>query len=99
MGYKTGVISVVKDSESGPVVVVPNAGTVDYMKGEIVINAINITSTVKKDDIIEIQAVPESNDVIGLKDLYLQLDISNSTINMARDTIASGEQISELVSQ
>lgn len=94
MGYKTGVISVVKDSESGPVVVVPNAGTVDYMKGEIVINAINITSTVKKDDIIEIQAVPESNDVIGLKDLYLQLDISNSTINMARDTIASGEQIS-----
>ena len=93
-GYKTGVISVVKDSESGPVVVVPNAGTVDYMKGEIVINAINITSTVKKDDIIEIQAVPESNDVIGLKDLYLQLDISNSTINMARDTIASGEQIS-----
>ena len=94
MGYKTGVISVVKDSESGPVVVVPNAGTVDYMKGEIIINAINITSTVKKDDIIEIQAVPESNDVIGLKDLYLQLDISNSTINMARDTIASGEQIS-----
>ena len=94
MGYKTGVISVVKDSESGPVIVVPNAGTVDYMKGEIVINAINITSTVKKDDIIEIQAVPESNDVIGLKDLYLQLDISNSTINMARDTIASGEQIS-----
>lgn len=94
MGYKTGVISVVKDSESGPVVVVPNAGTVDYMKGEIIINAINITSTVKNDDIIEIQAVPESNDVIGLKDLYLQLDISNSTINMARDTIASGEQIS-----
>ena len=94
MGYKTGVISVVKDSESGPVIVVPNAGTVDYMKGKIVINAINITSTVKKDDIIEIQAVPESNDVIGLKDLYLQLDISNSTINMARDTIASGEQIS-----
>jgi hypothetical protein len=93
-GYKTGVISVVKESESGPVVVVPNAGTVDYMKGEIIINAINITSTVKNDDIIEIQAVPESNDVIGLKDLYLQLDISNSTINMARDTIASGEQIS-----
>jgi len=26
--------------------------------------------------------------------LYLQLDISNSTINMARDTITSGEQIS-----
>ena len=93
-GLEKGVISVVKDSDSGPIVVVPNAGAVDYVKGEIVINAINITGTIKSDNIIEIQAVPESNDVIGLKDLYLQLDISNSTINMARDTIASGEQIS-----
>ena len=44
--------------------------------------------------VIEIQAYPESNDIIGLKDLYLQLDISNSKINIVRDTISSGEQIS-----
>ena len=89
-----GAIAIVKESDAGPIVVVPAAGTIDYVKGEILINTINITSTVKADGIIEIQAVPESNDVIGLKDLYLQLDISNSTINMARDTISSGEQIS-----
>jgi len=29
-----------------------------------------------------------------LKDLYLIFDISKSNINMVRDTIASGEQIS-----
>jgi len=91
---ETGAIAIVKESDRGPVVVVPAAGTIDYLKGEILINTVNITSTVKLDGIIEIQAVPESNDVIGLKDLYLQLDISNSTINMARDTITSGEQIS-----
>jgi hypothetical protein len=91
---KSGTIAIVKDSDTGPIVVVPGAGTVDYVKGEILINTVNITSTDKSDGIIEIQAVPESNDVIGLKDLYLQLDVSNSTINMARDTIASGEQIS-----
>ena len=91
---QTGAIAIVKESDSGPVVVVPAAGTIDYVKGEILINTVNITSTVRNNGIIEIQAVPESNDVIGLKDLYLQLDMSNSTINMARDTITSGEQIS-----
>ena len=45
-------------------------------------------------EIIEIQAFPESNDVIGLKDLYLEFSISDSAINMVRDTITSGEQIS-----
>ena len=93
-GMQTGAIAIVKESDSGPVVVVPAAGTIDYVKGEILINTVNITSTVRNNGIIEIQAVPESNDVIGLKDLYLQLDMSNSIINMARDTITSGEQIS-----
>lgn len=93
-GLKDGSIAIVKEVDGKPVLVVPAAGSVDYVKGEILVNTVNITSTEKPDGIIEIQAVPESNDVIGLKDLYLQLDISNSTINMARDTIASGEQIS-----
>ena len=91
---KSGAIAIVKESDTGPIVVVPAAGSIDYVKGEILINTVNITSTVKLNGIIEIQAVPESNDVIGLKDLYLQLNIDNSTINMARDTITSGEQIS-----
>ncbi len=32
--------------------------------------------------------------MIGLKDLYLNFDISKSTINMVRDVIASGDEIS-----
>ena len=44
--------------------------------------------------IIEIQAYPESNDVIGLKDLYLSFSVADSKINMIKDTITSGEQIS-----
>ena len=71
-----------------------SAGTVDYVKGEIVLTTINITSTSVEGGIIEIQAFPESNDVIGLKDLYLNFDISKSTINMVRDVIASGDEIS-----
>ena len=91
---KTGIISVVKiDSNGNRTVVVKDAGTVDYVKGEIILGPINITSTTKPNGIIEIQAFPESNDVIGLKDLYLSFDVSKSTINMVRDVIASGDEI------
>ena len=40
--------------------------------------------------VIEISACPLSNDVIGLQDLYLQLDINNSNFEMVVDEIASG---------
>ena len=91
-----GTISIVRDSsEDGTYkVIVKSAGTVDYNKGEIIINTVNITSTVEPNNIVEIQAIPESNDVIGLTDLYLDFAVSKSTINMIKDTITSGEQIS-----
>ena len=93
---KTGVISIVRQiNETGDTrIVSKNAGTVDYVKGEIILETINITSTTRENNIIEIQAVPESNDVIGLKDLYLSFDVAKSTINMVRDVIASGDEIS-----
>jgi len=92
---KTGVISVVKPGENNiKTIVVKDAGVVDYEKGEVILNTINIVSTVQPNDIVEVQAFPESNDVVGLKDLYLTLDISNSRINMVKDVIASGEDIS-----
>ena len=91
-----GVLSVVKESSESNefTVVVKSAGTVDYKKGEIIVNTLNITSTVQPNSIIEIQAFPDSNDVIGLKDLYLSFSVADSTINMVKDTISSGEQIS-----
>ena len=54
----------------------------------------NFLSTTKSKNIIEIQAFPKSNDVVGLKDLYVSLDVSNSTINMVRDVITSGDEVS-----
>ena len=91
-----GILSIVKPTLDPDTfeVVKKSIGTVDYAKGEIIINTINIISTDLPDNIVEIQAVPDSNDVIGLKDLYLIFDVSKSNINMVKDTIASGEQIS-----
>jgi hypothetical protein len=91
----TGTISVVRKNASGEtIVVVKSAGVVDYVHGEINLSTINIISTDKPNNIVEIQAFPESNDVIGLQDLYLDFNIPSSQINMIKDTITSGEQIS-----
>jgi len=102
-----GVISIVKETPvlvstgstiiSKIPVVVQSAGTVDYEAGEIRLNSLMITSTSLDQDIIEIQAFPESNDIIGLKDLYLSFNISKSKINMIKDVIASGDDTSGVV--
>ena len=91
----TGTISVVRKNAAGEtIVVVKSAGTVDYVHGEINLSTINIISTDKPNNIVEVQAFPESNDVLGLQDLYLDFNIPSSQINMVKDTITSGEQIS-----
>jgi hypothetical protein len=74
-------------------IVTLDAGVVDYKKGEIIISPVIITGTTKAVG-IEIQAVPESNDVIGLRDLYLELSLPNTVVNMLEDTITTGEDTS-----
>lgn len=81
------------DSVGNPVVVNNSAGTVDYVKGEILLNSVNIISTVKSNNIVEIQAIPESNDIIGLKDLYINLDIASSNFTMIKDIMSSGDNV------
>ena len=94
---KTGRIFLFKlNSETEYVIVKQDVGTVDYIKGEIMLSPINIISTVvnRGEALIEISATPYSNDVIGKQDLYLQLDTSNVFINAVTDEIASGDDIS-----
>ena len=97
-GSMKGTISVVtRNNKNQEVVLIKDAGGVDYMKGEVLLNTINIASTVAQNNIIEIQAYPESNDVVGLKDLFVSFNVSNSTINTVKDVIASGEDVSGVV--
>ena len=99
-GSMKGILSVVtKNEKNQQQILVKDAGMVDYKHGEVILNSINITSTVNENNIIEIQAFPESNDVVGLKDLYLNFNVSKSTINTVKDVIASGEDVSGVVFQ
>ena len=94
---RTGRLILFKLLSSNQVAIIRNnIGTIEYTKGEILINAIIINSTIINTDqpIIEISGTPKSYDVIGLQDLYLQLDNSNSLVTMVSDTISSGADIS-----
>ena len=86
------LFSVPNANSTEPTILKRNVGTVDYIKGIITINPINVISGKLKDGqtIIELSACPKSNDVVGLQDLYLQLDISNSTFDTVVDEISSG---------
>jgi hypothetical protein len=79
-------------NSQSPTIVRRNVGNVDYEKGIVTINPINVLQGKDKDgqDIIEISATPVSNDVVGLQDLYLQLDNSSSNFETIVDEISSG---------
>jgi len=94
---KTGTIFLFTlNSPTEPVILKQSIGTIDYVKGEIVLNPINIISTsiVKSIPLIEISVSPYSNDVIGYQDLYLQLDPSSSIVSTLADNISSGNDVS-----
>lgn len=94
ISLSSGRIILFKLIDNNPVIVKNNAGTVDYIRGEIILDIINITSTSLESGVIQIEAVPESNDIIALKDIYLQIDISNTVVNTIEDVIESGENTS-----
>ena len=85
-----GLFSLDAPGSTTPLIERSNVGVVNYKTGRMTLNPINIVSGKTKDaqQIMEISVVPESNDVIGLQDLYLQLDTSN--VEMVVDEIASG---------
>ena len=95
---RTGRIIIFRPtSQTDFVVVASNAGTINYQKGEIILSPIDIRETSKfngENPVIEISGSPKSNDIIGLQDLYLQIDINNSTLNTVSDEISSGADIS-----
>jgi len=89
---KTGQIGLfsLNAGTSTPVIQRRNIGVINYATGRITLDPINIVSGKTKDNvqILEISVAPESNDIIGLQDLYLQLD--SSTVDMVVDAISSG---------
>jgi len=87
---KTGKIRFFTLNNGSPNFINNNAGTVNYEKGEIILYPITITSATSSVG-IEIEVVPDSNDIIAKENLYIVLDTtSNSLLNLIEDPISSG---------
>jgi len=85
------------NSETQPIKIKNSIGTIDYDTGEILTNPLKIISSEKNEDgtpIIEVSAIPESNDILGIQDLYLQIDINKLNISLISDNIESGSDTS-----
>ena len=69
-------------------------GTVNYTTGEIILTSTNITSISNIDGAastrIRVFAIPDSNDVVPVRNQVLEIDISNSTVTGNIDTVESG---------
>jgi len=69
-------------------------GTVDYATGEIILTSANITSISNVDGAastrIRVFAIPNSNDVVPVRNQVLEIDTANSTITGNVDTVESG---------
>ena len=89
-----GRIFFFKLEKNEPILVKNNAGTVDYVTGDLLLDVVKISGSALSSGFIQVQAIPQSNDIVGLRDLYLQVDIQNSVVNTIEDVISSGENAS-----
>lgn len=71
-----------------------NIGSIDYSKGEININAININSVIGDTDYITVSVIPKSNDIMALRDLYLSIDPSGVNVSVILDALTSSSRTS-----
>ena len=86
----TGTIKFFTMVDEKPNYINNNAGSVDYVKGEILIYPISISST-SLTGRIEIEVIPESNDIVAKQNLYIVLDTTaNSKLTLLEDIITSG---------
>jgi hypothetical protein len=69
-------------------------GTISYKTGQITLNALNITSIENirgnTSSFIEITVVPQSNDIVPVRDQILEIDLKNSSITVEVDTFSLG---------
>jgi hypothetical protein len=69
-------------------------GTIDYSTGQVTLNSLNVASISNirgsATSNIEVTVSPNSNDVVPVRDQILEIDVSNSIINVNEDTFVGG---------
>jgi hypothetical protein len=72
-----------------------SAGIVDYKNGIITLNAINIISVSDVDGTsstkIRITTIPDSTDIIPVRNQLLEIDLANTVVNVTVDALSVGD--------
>ena len=67
-----------------------NIGTINYSTGEIVLSSFNVATVTNSDDTITITVIPNSNDIVPVRNQVLEIDATNLAVTGISDTIAQG---------
>ena len=69
-------------------------GTINYTTGQITLNSLNVASISNIRGItsttIELTVTPSSNDIVPVRDQIIEIDISNSIVNVETDSFVGG---------
>ena len=69
-------------------------GTVNYTTGQVTLNSLNITSVSNirgsASTVIEITVVPNSNDIVPVRNTIVEIYIANSTVTVEKDAFIGG---------
>ena len=69
-------------------------GTINYGTGQITLNSLNVTSISNirgaTSEVIELTVVPNSNDVVPVRNTVIEVDVANSTFTVEADGFIGG---------
>jgi hypothetical protein len=69
-------------------------GTINYTTGQITLNSLNVASISNIRGVtsttIELTVTPNSNDIVPVRDQIIEIDISNSIVNVETDSFVGG---------
>ena len=75
------VLYTIDTTSSSEVILNDNVGSVDYVKGEVMLDNLTIIKGSLGDNTIQLRAQPKNDDVNAVRELYLDVDITNSQFN------------------
>ena len=69
-------------------------GTINYATGQITINSLNVTSISNirgsTSTVIELTVIPNSNDIVPVRNTVVEIDVSNSSFLVEQDNFVGG---------
>lgn len=80
-----------EEGSSTKVYVNNTQGAIDYATGKIIIDQLNITGTVLDNNRVELFITLNSNDIVSVRNVLLQISEQDITVNTIVDKVATGE--------